>query len=136
MVLVSKSKLGCALFKIKEIFKTNQKAFALLFIRCGAFFWDAPVALYDTCRELESDQDIDDRFSFVDDSQEENESEEALSNEYNPPGIESDDDEGGCSHWSKKNEFDVDRSTKACAASPEHIKPSKYIDIESQPYNW
>ena len=39
VIFVSKCKLGCASFKIKEILKIGQYAFLLLFIRCWAFFW-------------------------------------------------------------------------------------------------
>ena len=43
MVLVSKSKLGYALFKIKERLKIKLQAFVLVFIKHWAFFWRHPV---------------------------------------------------------------------------------------------
>ena len=39
-MLVSKPKLDCALFEIKEILKIKQKAVVLLLIKRGCSFWD------------------------------------------------------------------------------------------------
>ena len=75
----------------------------------------------------ESDDDIesgdDDRFSFTGDSSdnEEEELEGPFPEEYNPEGVESDDDESSCSHWSKTKHFDMNRKIQADAASPELI---------------
>ena len=55
--------------------------------------------------------------------------------EYNPEGVESDDDESGCCHWSKIKHFDMNRKIQADAASPEYGKQSSSIDRDSRPHD-
>ena len=83
----------------------------------------------------ESDDDY--RFSFTDDSSdnEEEELEGPFPEEYNPEGVESDDDKSGCCHWSKIKHFDMNRKIQADAASTEYGKPSSSIDRDSRPHD-
>ena len=91
------------------------------------------------CNESDDDieSDDDDRFSFTDDSSdnEEEELEGKFPEECNPEGVESDDDESGCCHWSKIKHFDMNRKIQADAASPEYGKPSSSIDRDSRPHD-
>ena len=53
---------------------------------------------------------------------------------YNPDGVESDDDDGGCCHWSTKQ---LARSSiiQAQTGSPEFGKPSSELDSDANPHN-
>ena len=86
--------------------------------------------------EPENDENDSDRFSFSEDSSDEEDEEEiegAFPSEYNPIGVESDDDEGGCCHWSKENHSDLNTKLKVHSASSEYGKPSVELEVNSRP---
>ena len=62
------------------------------------------------------------------------ETESTFSVGYHPDGVESDDDEGGCCHWSTKQ---LARSSiiQAQAGSLEFGKPSSELDSDANPHN-
>ena len=53
---------------------------------------------------------------------------------YHPDGVESDDDEGGCCHWSTK-QLAGSSIIQAQAGFPEFGKPSSELDSDANPHN-
>ena len=49
--------------------------------------------------------------------------------------MESDDDEGGCCHWSKENHSDLNTNIQVHSASPEYGKPSVELEVNSRPHD-
>ena len=69
--------------------------------------------------DLENDSEDQDRDGNVRD----------ISNDYAPTGVESDDGEGSCCHWSTRRRFAPGAIQPVSQSTPDYRKPAHMIDL-------
>ncbi len=78
-----------------------------------------------------SDWSIDNYFEISADDKDE---EDGPNEIYDPEGVESDDDQAGCCHWSTNNDEGLQDSILPLDGIPEYGKPAVNFDIGTKPH--
>lgn len=86
--------------------------------------------------ESSDEEDANDISSSSEDESEQESDFEAAESEpsYNPDGIESDDDERGCCHWSEESSFNVQNTIAPDESLQEFGTPSTLFPDETKPH--